>query len=165
MNSGAVHTEAAIRALLDTIPDPEVPAISIVELGIIRDIRITDDEITVTITPTYSGCPAMHSIRQEIQRVCREHGIAPLTIRTILAPAWSTEWMDDKAREKLRAYGIAPPVPVPTSPLIQIELPSVPCPHCRSHHTTVKSEFGSTACKAYYQCTACGQPFEYFKSF
>ncbi len=165
VTTAAVHTKASIRALLDTIPDPEVPAISIVELGIIRDISITDDEVTISITPTYSGCPAMHTIQQEIRQVCREHGIVRLTILTILAPAWSTDWMDDSAREKLRAYGIAPPLTVAASPLLQIDLPAVPCPHCRSQRTTLKSEFGSTACKAYYYCDVCLQPFEYFKSF
>lgn len=165
MNADGQWTEEVVMAVLGTIPDPEVPAISIVELGLIRAIRITDDEIAVTVTPTYSGCPAMDTIRKEIRRVLHEHGAESVSIDTVLSPAWTTDWIGEEAKKKLQDYGIAPPHPVHASPLLQIELPPVPCPHCRSQHTQLKSEFGSTACKAYYLCNDCRQPFEYFKPF
>jgi ring-1,2-phenylacetyl-CoA epoxidase subunit PaaD len=165
MNDDGRWTEETLRAILGTIPDPEVPAISIVELGLIRGFHITDDEVTVTVTPTYSGCPAMDTIRQEIRRVLNDHGIDRVSILTVLTPAWTTDWIGEEAKQRLHQYGIAPPHPVASSPLLQIELPPVACPHCRSLQTTLKSEFGSTACKAYYHCDDCRQPFEYFKSF
>ncbi|NUN70887.1 MAG: phenylacetate-CoA oxygenase subunit PaaJ [Bacteroidetes bacterium] len=165
MSIGIHPTPDSVRAVLETIPDPEVPAISIVELGIIRAIRITVDGVCVTVTPTYSGCPAMHTIRQEIERACREQGIGAVTVETVLAPPWTTDWISDAAKEKLRAYGIAPPHTVSGSPLLQIELPSVACPYCSSHRTSERSHFGSTACKAMCFCDACRQPFEHFKSF
>ena len=159
------HTAESIRELLSTINDPEVPVINIVELGIVREVQLSDDEITVTITPTYSGCPAMKMIEDEIQRVLQENGFTKISIKTVFAPVWTTDWLSDNAKEKLKNYGIAPPRLVANSPLLQIELPTIQCPHCNSKNTQVKSEFGSTACKAYYFCHSCQQAFEYFKSF
>ena len=159
------HTEESIRELLSSIKDPEVPAISIVELGIVRNVEIRNEKVTVTITPTYSGCPAMKMIEDEIRRVLGEHWIFSVSINTVYSPAWTTDWISESAKEKLKNYGIAPPHPVVQSPLLQIELPTVNCPHCHSSNTKLKSEFGSTACKSYYFCNSCQQAFEYFKAF
>jgi len=160
-----IHTVASIKELLTTINDPEVPAINIVELGIVRDVQLKNNEVIVTITPTYSGCPAMNMIEDEIRRVLIENDCQTVSVKTIFSPAWTTDWIDDSTKEKLRKYGIAPPHASLQSPLLQIELPNVQCPHCNSNNTQVKSEFGSTACKAYYFCLSCQQAFEYFKSF
>lgn len=159
------HTIESIHELLSTIKDPEVPAISILELGIVRDVHMNDEEVTVTITPTYSGCPAMKMIEDEIRRVLGENGLPAVSVKTILSPAWTTDWISVRAKEKLKEYGIAPPQGTARSSPVQIELPKVRCPHCHSNDTQMKSEFGSTACKSYYFCHACSQPFEYFKSF
>ena len=155
----------SIKELLATINDPEVPAINIVELGIVRNVHLNDESVTVTITPTYSGCPAMKMIEDEIRRLLTEHGIPNVTIETVFSPAWTTDWIDLQAKEKMTKYGIAPPHIVSQSPLLQITLPVIQCPHCQSNDTQLKSEFGSTACKSYYFCHSCRQPFEYFKAF
>jgi ring-1,2-phenylacetyl-CoA epoxidase subunit PaaD len=165
MNVTGQHTVRSVRDLLSLIVDPEIPVISIVELGIVRDVEIIDDSVSVTVTPTYSGCPAMKMIEDDIRRVLGDHGISTVTIRTIFSPAWTTDWIDEPAKEKLRRYGIAPPHSVQSSPLLQIELPSIQCPQCQSGNTQLKSEFGSTSCKSYYFCNSCRQPFEHFKAF
>ncbi len=159
------HTVESIRELLSAINDPEVPAINILELGIVREVRLNGDEITVIITPTYSGCPAMKMIEDDINRVLKENGFSNVSIKTIFAPAWTTDWMSEGAKEKLKNYGIAPPQMVSQSPLLQIEIPTVQCPNCNSKNTRLKSQFGSTSCKSYYFCQSCQQAFEYFKSF
>ena len=159
------HSVESITEILSAINDPEVPAINIMELGIVRDIQLNDSEVSITITPTYSGCPAMKVIEDEIRRVCTENGLPTVSIKTIYSPAWTTDWIPESAKEKLKNYGIAPPHMTDQSPLIQIELPNVQCPHCKSANTQLKSEFGSTACKSYYFCNTCRQAFEYFKSF
>jgi len=154
-----------LLALLDTVKDPEVPVLSIVELGIVRDAAATDDGFVVTITPTYSGCPAMREIEQEIRRVFAEHGLSPLQLRTTYTPAWTTDWIPAGARAKLEAYGITPPGPADPDGLVALgRRASVRCPYCRSLNTILESAFGSTACKAIWFCRACNQPFEEFKA-
>ncbi len=149
---------AALWDLLDVVKDPEIPVISIWELGVLQNVELEDGEVIVTITPTYSGCPAMDVIREEIGEALVASGHPNFRVVTRLSPAWSSQWMDRDAREKLRNYGIAPPGE--TSPA------STPaCPRCASQQVKAISEFGSTACKALYQCQACGEPFDYFKSF
>ncbi len=159
------HTVESIRELLTIIKDPEVPAISIVELGIVRDVQLNGDEVIITITPTYSGCPAMKMIEDDIRSILEKNGFSSIIVKTIYAPAWTTDWISDNAKAKLKSYGIAPPHIVSHSPLLQIEIPVIECPHCNSNKTQLKSEFGSTSCKAYYFCHSCRQPFEYFKPF
>lgn len=159
------HTRESILTLLNTVMDPEVPVISIVELGIVRDVLLTDEGSRIIITPTYSGCPAMRMIEEDIRRTLALHGVNDVRIETILSPAWTTDWMDERTKEKLRAYGIAPPGKVGPSPIVQIELPVIHCPHCGSGDTEISSPFGSTACKSYVSCRTCGQPFEHFKAF
>jgi ring-1,2-phenylacetyl-CoA epoxidase subunit PaaD len=153
-------------AILETVMDPEVPVLSVVELGIVRDASATDDGAVITVTPTYSGCPAMHEIESEIRRALEEQGIGPVEIRTAYAPAWTTDWISPSARAKLEAYGIAPPGPAEAGELIPLRrrLATVRCPYCKSIETEQKSEFGSTACKSIWYCNACHQPFEQFKA-
>ncbi|MFZ6649616.1 1,2-phenylacetyl-CoA epoxidase subunit PaaD [Undibacterium sp. TJN25] len=163
----------AVMALLQTVPDPEIPVVSIEELGILRDVHILDDTVEVVITPTYSGCPAMQAIEEDICSALRAGGIARVSVRTVLSPAWSSDWITQAGRDKLRAYGIAPPQPaLPSSSQVLrfIRMPaaraSAPdCPHCGSRDTELLSEFGSTSCKALYRCTACREPFDYFKPY
>lgn len=153
--------------VLNTVPDPEVPVISVVELGIVRGITCTAEAITVVVTPTYSGCPATEVISQSIQDSLIAAGAKTVRLETRLSPAWTSDWIDEPAREKLRAYGIVPPdgkasVCSVTQPVRFIPR-TLACPRCHSHHTERLSEFGSTACKATYRCKTCLEPFEYFK--
>ena len=152
-------------ALLAEITDPEVPVLSIVDLGIVRTVRFTNDTPEIVITPTYSGCPAMDMIRTNIRMHLLEHGFSNARIETVLAPAWTTDWMSEAGKEKLRAYGIAPPMPAQQvcRPEWFSKEEAIQCPHCNSFHTTLISEFGSTACKALYRCIDCKEPFDYFK--
>jgi ring-1,2-phenylacetyl-CoA epoxidase subunit PaaD len=154
-----------VRALVGAVPDPELPMVTIAELGILRAVEHgPGGEVVVTITPTYSGCPAMDAIRQDIGRVLREHGVAPARVRTVLAPAWSTDWLTEAARRKLAEHGIAPPGPRgPASGGVFVPL-AVRCPNCGAADTREQSHFGSTACKALWVCAACGEPFEHFKA-
>lgn len=153
-------------AVLDTVMDPEVPVLSVVELGIIRDVQVRDNAVKVTVTPTYSGCPAMRVIEEDIEAALKLHGAWEVEIETRHAPAWTTDWMPALAREKLRAYGITPPGPSDHDAPVQIgrKRPAVRCPFCGSAATEMRSEFGSTACKSIHFCTACDQPFEEFKA-
>jgi ring-1,2-phenylacetyl-CoA epoxidase subunit PaaD len=162
----AVPSRDELFSILDTVMDPEVPVLSVVELGIVRDVVATDEGAVVTVTPTYSGCPAMREIESEIQRALEEQGIGPVTIRTTYAPAWTTDWISPEGRAKLEAYGIAPPERVETGELIQLSRRAltVRCPYCKSVQTEQKSEFGSTACKSIWFCRECRQPFEQFKA-
>lgn len=155
----------AIWALLNEVMDPEVPVISIVELGIVRDVRVENEKVTVSITPTYSGCPAMNAIEQEIAKALKGNGVEEVEIRTVFSPAWTTDWIGAEAREKLRAYGIAPPSPADHAAPIAIgrRRPAIRCPYCGSSETTLQSEFGPTACKSIHVCRSCRQPFEEFK--
>jgi len=149
--------------------DPEVPVLSIVELGIVRGVEVdrASDSVTVTVTPTYSGCPAMHAIEAEIRSALQAAGFPNVLLKTVYAPAWTTDWISEPAREKLRGYGIAPPGTTATGPLVSLgRAPSrIPCPFCGSSNTTLQSEFGATACKSLHVCHACRQPFEHFKAF
>ena len=152
--------------ILDEVKDPEVPVISVVELGIVRDAEATDAGVSVTITPTYSGCPAMREIEADIRAALEDRGLGPVSIRTTYTPAWTTEWISATARAKLEAYGIAPPGDVrPETELVSLRRARVVrCPYCKSANTEQKSEFGSTACKAIWFCRECRQPFEEFKA-
>lgn len=158
----------AIWSWLDTIPDPEIPVISVIDLGIVRGVHWEADTCVVTITPTYSGCPAVTLIRAQIVQALGEHGIGQVEVRLQLAPAWTTDWMTARGRQQLAGYGIAPPAQT----VIDISgitrrrqpAPAVACPHCGSTHTHVVSQFGSTACKALYRCGDCREPFDYFKA-
>lgn len=153
-----------IRAWLDEVPDPEIPVISLVDLGIIRDLAWEDDTLVVTVTPTYSGCPATAVINVEIESALRAHGVERVELRRRLSPAWTTAWISDKGRAKLRDYGIAPPVEGTAGcSLGSAGAPAVACPRCGSTRTQVVSQFGSTPCKAAYRCADCLEPFDYFK--
>jgi ring-1,2-phenylacetyl-CoA epoxidase subunit PaaD len=156
-----VHTadKQTIYSYLEEIKDPEVPVLSIVDLGIVRDVLLcTDDVIEVVITPTYTGCPAMDVISMNIRRALMEKGCKDVIITKVLSPAWTTDWMSEEGKRKLKEYGIAPP-----DKRFSIPKDGVPCPRCKSTQTKLISEFGSTACKALYQCGECGEPFDYFK--
>jgi ring-1,2-phenylacetyl-CoA epoxidase subunit PaaD len=164
-----------IWSLLEQVNDPEVPVLSVVDLGIIREVREVDageigaaagDTIPeVVLTPTYSGCPAMDAIRMNIRMVLLSNGYRDVRLTTVLSPAWTTEWMSERGKDKLKAYGIAPPLPLQQvcHPGLFVREEAVACPHCNSWHTTLISEFGSTACKSLYRCEDCGEPFDYFK--
>jgi len=147
-----------VWSLLDGISDPEIPVVSLWDLGILQDVRKEGDTLVVTITPTYCGCPAMTEIEQDIERKLRQAGHEPLRIETRLSPPWSTDMISPEARQALEGYGIAPPCSACTAGGGQ---PA--CPHCGSQETRPVSEFGSTACKALWQCDACQEPFDYFK--
>ena len=174
-----------IMGWLDQVMDPEVPVVSVVGLGILREVRWLDESdlpkghaaprLRVIVTPTYSGCPATEVIARSIREALQAHGIADVEVSTRLSPAWTTDWMTEQAREALRAYGIAPPVAsahasADGSQVVDIagllgaaDRPAVPCPLCGSTRTRLLSQFGSTACKALYQCNSCLEPFDYFK--
>ena len=144
-----------ILDLLQRITDPEIPVISIIDLGIVRDVKISASDIEIVITPTYSGCPAMLEIEKNIHNMLKREGINDFKITTVLSPAWTTEWMSEAGKQKLKKYGIAPPSP--TDP------EHVECPQCGSSNTQQLSEFGSTACKSLFKCNECLEPFDYFK--
>ena len=171
MTAGTVaDRRAEAWRLVGEVLDPEVPVLTVVELGIVRDVSVDDaGRVTVTVTPTYSGCPAMRVIEREIVEALAAGGFPDATVRTVYQPAWTTDWMPAEAREKLRAYGIAPPGPrAPDSgdelvPITPRRRAPVACPYCGSTNTELKSEFGSTACKSTLVCHACRQPFEQFK--
>ncbi|RYX90508.1 MAG: phenylacetate-CoA oxygenase subunit PaaJ [Comamonadaceae bacterium] len=168
----AVDTARA-WALLESVPDPEIPVVSIRELGILRGIEEVDGELHVIITPTYSGCPAMGQIEDDIQSALASGGLEARIV-TRLAPAWTTDWMTDTAKGKLRAYGIAPPHTAVADTVIRFALRSgasalaidaVACPHCGSANTTETSHFSSTACKSLHKCLDCLEPFDHFKPY
>jgi ring-1,2-phenylacetyl-CoA epoxidase subunit PaaD len=157
-------TETDLWAYLEEVSDPEVPVLSIIDLGIVREVRVlSDKEVEVTITPTYSGCPAMNFIERAIQELLTEKGIETIRINTVLSPAWTTDWMSENGKKKLLEYGIAPPVNEVDKLVLFGAAPVVKCPQCRSENTKMLSQFGSTACKALYQCNNCLEPFDYFK--
>ena len=158
----------AIWNVLRSIPDPEIPVISICDLGIVRDVIVHGVNVEVVITPTYSGCPAMHAIEEDIRGKLAAAGFADARITTVLSPAWTTDWMSEAGRANLRKYGIAPPsTSGPETTVVRFVtrrhfMPA--CPHCGSDDTERLSEFGSTACKALYRCVECREPFDYFKA-
>ncbi len=159
------YTKEQIWKILAEIPDPEIPVITIEELGVLRNVTLIHDEVTITITPTYTGCPAMKLFEDEIIKALNKCGIEKIKIKMVYAPAWTTDWMTDKAKMKLKKYGIAPPVngTQDKGVLFNAQPKVVKCPKCGSKNTVLKSQFGSTACKALYQCKDCLEPFDYFK--
>jgi ring-1,2-phenylacetyl-CoA epoxidase subunit PaaD len=161
----ATRTEAAWGVLADVL-DPEVPALSVVDLGIVRDVREDDGgALEVVLTPTYSGCPAVEVIEADIVAALEAAALGPVRVRTQRAPAWSSDWISAEGRRKLREYGIAPPQPVAdAAPIRVLRRERVACPRCGSAQTERLSAFGATACKALYRCVACREPFEYFKA-
>jgi len=140
-----------IWELLNTVPDPEIPVISIVELGVVREIVFADNLYNINITPTYSGCPAVKTFTDDIKTCLKKNGIDNFKLKLVYSPAWTTDWMSDQTKEKLNKYGIAPPSN------------TVNCPQCNSNNVQLISEFGSTACKAMYKCSKCLEPFDFFK--
>jgi ring-1,2-phenylacetyl-CoA epoxidase subunit PaaD len=151
-------------AILGRVPDPEIPVISVTELGIVRDVQATDDVVDVVVTPTYSGCPATEAIERSIREALIAAGAAQVRVTTQLAPAWTTDWIEPQAREKLRIYGIAPPGQRGAADVQPLQfVPRIDCPRCGSADTERLSQFGATACKALYRCRTCREPFEYFK--
>lgn len=184
MNQPGQHSnpsaaERKIWDILETVVDPEVPVLSVIDLGIIRNVILVPEfssaetgllqvevgGVQVFITPTYSGCPAMDAISFDIRLKLLEHGYNNITITFLLSPAWTTDWMSEEGKQKLKAYGIAPPNPRQQVCSNDLFAPdeAVQCPRCQSYHTHRISEFGSTACKALYQCDDCKEPFDYFK--
>ena len=156
--------EQRVWRLLEEVKDPEIPVLSVVDLGIARDVRVHDGQVEVVITPTYSGCPAMDTITRDIERALSEEGFVGARVTTELAPAWTTDWLSDAGREKLAEYGVAPPERASHDKRALLgAAPSLACPRCGSSHTERLSEFGSTACKALYRCLDCLEPFDYFK--
>jgi ring-1,2-phenylacetyl-CoA epoxidase subunit PaaD len=159
-----------IARWLDAVRDPEMPALSVMDLGIVRDIAWEGSPAApvcvVTITPTYSGCPAIREIAQDIEGVLCGHGIAAVSVRTRLAPAWTTDWLSERGRQAMLAEGIAPPVEraIDVSGIGRRPAPAVACPRCGSADTRMLSGFGATSCRALYRCNACREPFDYFKS-
>jgi len=153
-----------IRGLLGAIPDPEIPVITISDLGILRNVEQVNGRIRVTITPTYSGCPAMKAIENEIAALLKEHQISDFEIAYAFSPSWTTDWLTADAKEKLRLFGIAPPEETSSDKSFILGIrKKVACPRCGSVHTEVISQFGSTACKALYRCLDCKEPFDHFK--
>ncbi|NMG77594.1 1,2-phenylacetyl-CoA epoxidase subunit PaaD [Aromatoleum diolicum] len=158
-------TQSQAWKVLEAVPDPEIPVISVTELGIVREVELRNGGLHVVVTPTYSGCPATEVIAQSIRDALVDAGAGAVTVETRLAPAWTTDWITDTAKEKLRAYGIAPPggdAPVGPQP-VRFVPRKLACPRCGSTDTVRLSQFGSTACKALYRCQSCLEPFEYFK--
>lgn len=145
---------------LSEIPDPEIPVVSIQEIGMLRDVVVTENGYGVILTPTYTGCPAMGIIEADIKALLDAKGIGPVAVKLVYTPAWTTDWISDTARAKMKQYGIAPPQPGSCNGK---ETQAVICPHCNSRQTEMISQFGATACKALYKCNDCMEPFEYFK--
>jgi ring-1,2-phenylacetyl-CoA epoxidase subunit PaaD len=168
VNQASDTLRKKIWQALETIADPEVPVLSVVDLGVIRDVLVTnaaENKVTILLTPTYSGCPAIDMMKLQIRMALLQEGFSAITLQEVLSPAWTTDWMSESGRQKLKAYGIAPPhysKPVCTPDLFQEE-EAIQCPKCNSFQTRLVSQFGSTACKALYQCNACQEPFDYFK--
>ncbi len=161
---GAKPSTKEIWSFLEAVPDPEIPAISVVDLGVVRDVEWEGDELAVTVTPTYSGCPATAVISFDIAEALRRRGIDRVRIKSQLSPAWTTAWISDAGREKLKAYGIAPPAEGARC-VGDLKSPIIECPQCGSMATEEVSRFGSTPCKASWRCRDCLEPFDYFKSF
>lgn len=153
-----------ILELISVIPDPEIPVITIAELGVIRDVIVEGENVEVKITPTYSGCPAMKQMEDDIRATLTQNGIQNLKVTLVYSPAWTTDWIPEEAREKLRVYGIAPPEKTTEDKSwLTGKSKIILCPRCKSQNTKLISQFGSTACKALYQCQDCLEPFDYFK--
>ncbi|PHQ50713.1 phenylacetate-CoA oxygenase subunit PaaJ [Streptomyces cinnamoneus] len=163
MVSAPTPLEEELRALAGAVPDPELPVLSLAELGVLRGLRLTGPgRVEVELTPTYTGCPAVEAMSADIERVLREHGQREVTVRTVLSPAWSTDDITAEGRRKLAEFGIAPPRPTGPDGPVMVDL-AIRCPHCGSTDTTLLSRFSSTACKALRRCEACREPFDHFK--
>lgn len=162
----AKDTDTALQqahAAAATVCDPEVPVLTLEDLGVLREVgRGADGEIVVRLTPTYSGCPAMHTMSEDVMKALETAGLMPARVELVLSPAWTTDWMSDAGKAKLKEYGIAPPIGRAKKRGL-FEQESVPCPRCDSSETIKISEFGSTSCKAQWRCQACKEPFDYFK--
>ena len=154
-------TVAEVRDALSQVTDPEIPVLTIEDLGILRDVRLEGSTITVTITPTYSGCPAMDEIRADVTSALAAHGWQDVVVEQVLSPAWTTDWMSDEGRRKLQEYGIAPPRR--TRGVVDLVLGGLRCPQCGSTNTEELSRFGSTSCKGMWRCKDCREPFDHFK--
>jgi ring-1,2-phenylacetyl-CoA epoxidase subunit PaaD len=167
MNKTETISKEQLWSWLEEVIDPEIPVLNVVEMGIVRDVGFDADEVIVKITPTYSGCPAMNAIELEIHKKLRENGIEKFKVITDFSQSWTTDWMTEHAKHKLKDYGIAPPEKTGKEDDFLLGLKSsqkiVPCPYCDSLDTVLQSEFGSTACKSQYYCNECDQPFEHFK--
>lgn len=168
-NIAETRAERDIWAVLARVMDPEIPVVSVVDLGIIRAVRAKGDDVEVDVTPTYTGCPATQLIEAEVLEALHRNGYPKARVKRVLAPAWTTDWITPGGHEKLRAYGIAPPVQTAADQVkrrvsaLLGEEPQVPCPRCGSTYTRKVSNFGSTPCKAHYTCADCLEPFDYFK--
>ena len=160
----APATAEAVREVLAQVHDPEIPVITIEDLGVLREVEVVEGRVVVTITPTYSGCPAMDEIREDIRSALASHGWDDVEVRTVLAPAWTTDWMSDDGRRKLREFGIAPPGRVATGPVLVQLRPRVECPQCGSRDTEEMTRFASTSCKSMWRCLSCREPFDHFKA-
>jgi ring-1,2-phenylacetyl-CoA epoxidase subunit PaaD len=150
--------------ILELVHDPEVPVLTVLDLGIIRDVRKENGKMVVDITPTYTGCPAMDVIEMSIRSMLEDHGFRDIIVNQVLSPAWTTDWISENGKNKLREYGIAPPLrSTGDKHALFSEERKIACPQCSSHNTELISQFGSTACKALYRCLDCKEPFDYFK--
>lgn len=164
VNDPHTMNEEEVWQLLETVKDPEIPVLNVVDMGVVRSVSIRPEGLIVTITPTYSGCPAMDVIGANIKSVLHRQFGDRVEVRTTLSPPWTTDWLTEEAREKLRDYGIAPPEKGSHDKSQLFAEPRViRCPKCGSENTQLVSEFGSTACKAHYTCASCQEPFDYFK--
>jgi len=155
-------SKESILSLLDEVCDPEIPVLSLADLGVLRGVEHVNNEWHITITPTYSGCPAMKTMEDDILLKLKEHGIQA-KVDLVLSPAWTTDWLSESGREKLKEFGIAPPEDEVDKSVLFAAPTVVPCPKCGSRETKMVSQFGSTACKAHYQCLSCLEPYDYFK--
>jgi ring-1,2-phenylacetyl-CoA epoxidase subunit PaaD len=155
-------TKEEILSLLDEVCDPEIPVLSLADLGVLRGVDFIDNEWQITITPTYSGCPAMKTMEDDILQKLKDNGIKA-NVHLVLSPAWTTDWLSESGREKLKEFGIAPPEDEVDKSVLFSAPTVVPCPKCGSRETKMVSQFGSTACKAHYQCRSCLEPYDYFK--
>ena len=163
--ASTITFEEEVWAILAEVKDPEIPVLTVEDLGIIREVERLDTHkgVRVTITPTYSGCPAMNMIEMQVRAALEAEGYDPVEIKTSISPAWTTEWMSEEGKKKLKEYGIAPPTTKMRQAALLGEEPDVECPHCGSHDTELSSQYGSTPCKALYRCKDCLEPFDYFK--
>jgi ring-1,2-phenylacetyl-CoA epoxidase subunit PaaD len=161
--TGAMTTSRDIRALLEAVADPEIPVLSVMDLGIVRDVTVHPHGVEVSVAPTYTGCPATEVIERMIVQELKRHGISGVTIKRVLSPPWTTDWLTEAGRRKLSAYGIAPPAGGTSKRNLLLPGLEIRCPRCSTGDTTRVSEFGSTPCKAAYKCNECLEPFEYFK--
>jgi len=159
---GQSFTKDSILAILSQIADPEIPVVNICEMGMVKDVLFHNDRCEVLLTPTYTGCPAMGIIEQDIRAMLHKYGVANVDVKLVYDPAWTTDWMNEQAKGKLKQYGIAPPLHSScNSDSFRSNI--IECPRCHSDDTVMLSRFGSTACKALYKCNSCKEPFEYFK--